>query len=105
MLEAMACGVPIAAHPVTGPIDVVHEGVSGALRDDLRLAAEAALRLDRHVVRAAALEHSWGRATRQFLDALVPARSAAVRASAASALSPRGAAAGLAPAAAEKVVP
>jgi putative hemolysin len=76
MLEAMACGVPVAAHPVTGPIDVVREGVSGALRDDLRAAVDAALRLDRRAVREAALEHSWSRATGQFLDALVPARNA-----------------------------
>ena len=77
MLEAMACGVPVAAHRVTGPIDVVREGVSGALRDDLRTAVDAALQLDRHTVREVALEYSWGRATGQFLDALVPASGTA----------------------------
>ncbi len=76
MLEAMACGVPVAAYPVSGPIDVVREGVTGALREDLGAAIDAALQLDRTTVRTAALEHSWPRATEQFLDSLVPVRRA-----------------------------
>ena len=43
LLEAMACGVPVAAYPVTGPIDVVVDGVTGVLSEDLRAAALAAL--------------------------------------------------------------
>lgn len=39
MLEAMACGTPVAAYPVTGPIDVVQDGYSGALDEDLTRAA------------------------------------------------------------------
>ena len=72
MLEAMACGTPIAAYPVTGPIDVVRPGVSGVLDADLRSAAMAALRLPRDAVRAHALDSSWGRATAQFLNNLHP---------------------------------
>ena len=79
MLEAMACGVPVAAFPVTGPVDVVEEGVTGALRADLGAAIDAALRLDRALVRATALQHSWARATGEFVDALVPARRGASR--------------------------
>ena len=45
LLEAMACGVPVAAYPVTGPIDVVVPGVTGVLSEDLRAAALAALHL------------------------------------------------------------
>ena len=43
----MACGTPVAAFPVTGPIDVVEPGVSGVLDADLRAAALAALALPR----------------------------------------------------------
>ena len=72
MLEAMACGTPVAAFPVTGPIDVVEPGVSGVLDADLRVAALAALALPRDAVRAHALSSSWGRATAQFLENLHP---------------------------------
>jgi glycosyltransferase involved in cell wall biosynthesis len=72
LLEAMACGVPVAAYPVTGPIDVVRDGVTGALRENLREAALEALRLDPVACREHALAHSWEASTRQFLSALAP---------------------------------
>jgi len=72
LLEAMASGVPVAAYPVPGPIDVVRPGVSGVLGEDLRAAAMEALALDRAGVRAHALEFSLARATRQFMDHLRP---------------------------------
>ena len=70
LLEAMACGVPVAAYPVTGPIDVVRREVTGVLHDDLRTATLGALRLDPANCRAHALEHTWEIATRQFLGNL-----------------------------------
>lgn len=68
MLEAMASGVPVAAYPVTGPADVVREGVSGVLANDLREAAVGALALDRASVRAAAVDYTWEGAARVFLE-------------------------------------
>lgn len=79
LLEAMACGIPVAAYPVTGPIDVVRDGVTGVLNEDLRAAALAALHLDAAACRAHALEHSWEASTRQFLSALAFVNPAAKR--------------------------
>lgn len=66
LLEAMACGTPVAAYPVTGPIDVVEQSTSGVLDQDLRQACLAALKLDRTRTREHALRFSWDRATEQF---------------------------------------
>ena len=70
LLEAMACGVPVAAYPVTGPIDVVVNGVTGVLSEDLGTAALAALDLDRRLPRTCASLYLGG-GTRQFVNALV----------------------------------
>ena len=74
MLEAMACGTPVAAYPVVGPVDVVEPGVTGVLDEDLREAALAALELDRERCHRAAQRWTWERASRQFLSHLVRAR-------------------------------
>ena len=70
MLEAMACGTPVAAYPVTGPIDVVENGVSGCLDEDIAAAARAALALSRDDCRSAALARTWDKATAQFMSHL-----------------------------------
>jgi glycosyltransferase involved in cell wall biosynthesis len=72
LLEALACGVPVAAYPVTGPIDVIQNGTTGVLDEDLRKAALAALQLDPAKCRAFALAHTWEAATKQFLGNLAP---------------------------------
>jgi glycosyltransferase involved in cell wall biosynthesis len=72
MLEAMACGCPVAAFPVTGPVDVVTPGVSGALDEDLRRACAEALRLDRARVRTEAIKRSWRAIARELLATVVP---------------------------------
>ena len=61
MLEANACGVPIAAYPVIGPIDVVREGVNGALDEELAIAAARALQVPRESCLAHARSQSWRR--------------------------------------------
>ncbi len=78
LIEAMACGTPVAAYPVTGPIDVIRDPSVGALGEDLREAALAALELDRDAVRDYAQQYSWATATRQFLEQLRPVARAAV---------------------------
>ena len=73
LLEAMASGCPVAAYPVTGPIDIVGQG--GVVAEDLRAAAMLALDVSRDAARANALNYSWPACTRQFLSHLRPARS------------------------------
>jgi glycosyltransferase involved in cell wall biosynthesis len=72
MLEAMACGVPVAAYPAPGPIDVIHNGRNGWIEEDLRSAALKALEVDRDSCRSFAEENSWEACTRQFLQNLCP---------------------------------
>jgi glycosyltransferase involved in cell wall biosynthesis len=75
MLEAMACGLPIAAYPVTGPIDVVRDGETGCLNEDLKEAALCALKLNPEDCLKQANEYTWKNATLQFIDNLVLAKS------------------------------
>lgn len=77
MLEAMACGIPVAAYPVEGPLDVVANGVSGVLHQDLAQACVNALHLRRRDARKHALNFSWESATQQFLQHLHPVRAMA----------------------------
>ena len=68
--ESMASGTPVAAYPVMGPRDVVSEGVSGALDEDLREAVKRALACDRHQVRRYAESFSWTACTELFRETL-----------------------------------
>ena len=85
LLEAMACGTPVAAFPVDGPREVLGQanpdtlgGASGgAMHADLQLAFHAALKTPRSEARARALSFGWPEATAGFLRYLVPARHGA----------------------------
>ena len=70
LLEALASGTPVAAYPVTGPIDVIGTAPVGVLDPDLRTAALAALDLSRDACRRHAEGFSWAASARQFLDHL-----------------------------------
>jgi glycosyltransferase involved in cell wall biosynthesis len=72
MIEALACGVPVAAFPVPGPIDVIERDVTGVLHEDLAVAIQGALGLNRQVCAERAKSFTWEAATEQFLDGLAP---------------------------------
>jgi glycosyltransferase involved in cell wall biosynthesis len=72
MLEAMACGTPVAAFPVAGPLDVLGDSDGGVLNEDLRVAALAALQVPRERARARALCFDWTRVCAEFVAFLAP---------------------------------
>lgn len=76
LLEAMASGLPVAAFPAPGPLDVVGDSGAGALDEDLRAACLRALDIPRAATRARALEFNWAESARQFLAHIVEAREA-----------------------------
>ena len=70
MLEANGCGTPVAAYPVTGPIDVVTEGLNGALDEDLSEAVSRALKIPRDQCRQHAEGNTWDVVANRLLDNL-----------------------------------
>ena len=80
MIEALACGVPVAAYPVTGPVDILTKQV-GAMDEDLTAAiATALIRDPRWPAHACYARLHLGTSARQFLSALVPVESDAAMA-------------------------
>jgi len=74
LLEALASGTPVAAYPVTGPLDVVTDPRVGALDEDLRAACLRALDCDRAAARTHAERFTWAACATQFRENLVPIR-------------------------------
>ncbi|WP_036292324.1 glycosyltransferase family 1 protein [Methylosinus sp. PW1] len=67
LLEAMACGLPVAAFPVAGPLDVVGASGAGVLSEDLQAACLAATEISSDAPRAHALTFTWEASAQQFL--------------------------------------
>ena len=74
LLEAMACGLPVAAYPVTGPIDVVGGSRAAHLDENLEVAVKSALKLSKSDARAHAQNFSWEKATDSFESFLLRAQ-------------------------------
>lgn len=70
MIEAMACGTPVAAYPEQGPLEVIQCGQSGWYDDDLAAAVQRALACSRAQARARAEQFSWMHCSQQFFDAM-----------------------------------
>lgn len=70
LLEALAAGTPVAAYPVSGPLDVIGLEGPGCLNDDLKIAIETALLVDPKTCREFALRHTWQKSAQQFLSNL-----------------------------------
>ncbi len=76
MLEALACGTPVAAFPVLGPVDVIGESGAGILHENLAVACIQALDVPREKARHYAEQFSWGKSIDQFVRNLTPATAA-----------------------------
>ena len=77
LIEALASGLPVAAYPVTGPLDVVDDSGAGVLDEDLRRACLAALTVSRERARARSLQFTWRESARQFVEHVGAARALA----------------------------
>ena len=74
MIEAMACGTPVAAYPCQGPEDVIDQGMTGFMNDSLEDAVTACLQLSREHVERYSQRWTWERAWAIFKDNLIPAK-------------------------------
>jgi glycosyltransferase involved in cell wall biosynthesis len=70
-IEALACGTPVAAYPVTGPKDIIENGVNGYLSENLSEAIEKCVHLDREIVYNSSLKWTWENCYKQFSEILL----------------------------------
>lgn len=70
MIESMACGTPVAAYPVTGPIDVIDQGITGCMKENLREAIDICLGYDRDTVVLQSEKWTWENCAQEFLSSL-----------------------------------
>lgn len=76
VIEALFCGVPVAAYPVTGPLDIVEEGITGSLDHDLKKAIDKALQINRENCTKNAKKYIWRNVAEQFISSLASIKSA-----------------------------
>ena len=76
VIEALFCGVPVAAYPVTGPLDIIEEGITGSLDHDLKMAIDKALQINRENCTKNAEKYTWRNVAEQFISSLVSIKSA-----------------------------
>jgi glycosyltransferase involved in cell wall biosynthesis len=75
LVEAMASGLPVAAFPVAGPLDVIGDSGAGALHGDLRVACLEALTIPGEIARQHSVKFSWTESARQFLGNIDASRA------------------------------
>lgn len=75
MIEALACGTPVAAYPVTGPIDIIKNNMNGYLSNDLEYAVQMALKANSYSCITYASKLSWKKVTNEFIEALAQKRN------------------------------
>lgn len=73
-IEALACGIPVAAYPVTGPIDIIEQGVNGYMSENLKEAVHNCLDLDRDKIYESSEKWTWENCYLQFKQILIPAK-------------------------------
>jgi glycosyltransferase involved in cell wall biosynthesis len=74
LIEALASGLPVAAYPVAGPLDVIGKSGAGVLSEDLGAACLAALEIPRALAREHSLRFTWTESARQFLENIEQSR-------------------------------
>ncbi|MGB6229565.1 MAG: glycosyltransferase family 1 protein [Litorimonas sp.] len=72
IIEAMATGTPVAAYPVSGPVDIIPGSGAGVVHEDLKTACLQALEIPRQAARAHAENYTWDAVTDIFFDYLTP---------------------------------
>ncbi len=74
MIEALACGTPVAAYPVTGPKDIIINEINGYLHHDLLTAVSLAENINSKFCEESIESLSWSNVANTFLGTLIPAR-------------------------------
>lgn len=72
IIESMRSGTPVAAYPVTGPIDIIQDGLTGYMNDDISLAVIDCLSIPRSLVIENSQNYTWESATTSFVNSLIP---------------------------------